>query len=201
LKKFYLSLTLTLVFLTILSVFIVPSVKAAVPSVDVTVNRDFTTDEINLVVQVTGLNPTMACYSLDGQANVTFSGEALGMPNDMHELVKSTNYIALSDLQGGFHTLIFYVSDPEGSNSSTVTFTTGYSEPPPTNSPNPSTDNPTFSSDTDPTQEPIKSNESFSTLAMFLSGVIAGAVIVSLTLLIIYRKQNLKRKEQPTQEA
>jgi hypothetical protein len=43
-----------------------------------------------------------------------------------------------------------------------------------------------------PTQLP---NNSLSILAMILSGVIVGAVLVSITLLVIYRKQNLKRKE------
>jgi hypothetical protein len=42
---------------------------------------------------------------------------------------------------------------------------------------------------------PNTSITSFSTLAMVLSGVVAGAVIVSIALLVIYRKQSLKRKE------
>jgi hypothetical protein len=44
------------------------------------------------------------------------------------------------------------------------------------------------------------SNNSYSTLVMVLSGVIAGAVIVSVAIVVIYRKQILKRKGQVTQE-
>ena len=38
----------------------------------------------------------------------------------------------------------------------------------------------------------------FSNWAMILSGVIAGVIIVSITLLVIYRKQNLKAKDKLT---
>jgi hypothetical protein len=54
----------------------------------------------------------------------------------------------------------------------------------------------------EPTQQPTQTNQTtqqsgnpFSSMAMVLSGVIAGVVIVSIALLIIYRKQNLKRKD------
>jgi hypothetical protein len=46
--------------------------------------------------------------------------------------------------------------------------------------------------------EKQNSNQTISTA--ILSGVIAGAVIVSIALLAIYRKPNLKTKKQPTQE-
>jgi hypothetical protein len=42
------------------------------------------------------------------------------------------------------------------------------------------------------------SGNPFSSMAMLLSGVIAGAVIVSVALLVIYRKQYLKRKDKLT---
>jgi hypothetical protein len=52
---------------------------------------------------------------------------------------------------------------------------------------------------TQSTQAPTQSHDSFSSLAMIFSGVIAGVIIISIALLVIYRKQCLKRKEQPTQ--
>jgi hypothetical protein len=54
---------------------------------------------------------------------------------------------------------------------------------------------PTITQETSISQPTQLPNNSFSFLAMILGVVIAGAVIVSIALLVIYRKQNLKRKE------
>lgn len=124
-------------------------------------------------------------YSLDGLANVTLpQNQAVKVTQNFGgSLPFSVSYrysfIALSGLADGQHVLKGYAVDMFGNTGSTIAnFRINTATPTPTEKPSP---------------QPIQ----ITNIAIIAGGVIAGAVIVSIALLVIYRKQNLKRNNKP----
>jgi hypothetical protein len=112
-------------------------------------------------------------YSLDGQANVTLpQTEATQIGN---QYLYNVTFSGLSD---DMHILNAYATDSFGNTGSTIAnFRINTATPT-------STEKPSF--------QPIQ----ITNIAIIAGGVIDSAVIVSIALLIIYRKQNLKRKDK-----
>jgi hypothetical protein len=130
---------------------------------------EYKTNQVSLNITTDNVNSDI-CYSLDGQANVT-------LPQD--EAIHLQDYcqynLSLLGLTDGMHVLSAYAKDIFGNTASTIA-------------------NFRVNTATSPTEKPSPSPIQITNLSMIMGGVIVGAVIVAVALLVVYRKHNLKMK-------
>jgi hypothetical protein len=161
-------------------------------SIDVQVSVGSSWDEVKLLVQVTGVNPAVASYSLDGCANVTFSGAAVGLPIYEKALVTSVNTIILPDLPGGLHNLTFYVIDgAQDAAVKTVVFSTGNTSPPQTLSPEPTLATQTFLAPQTKQPNVTVSYSNYVFLIALTAAIVGLALVASILLLCRVKRKSL----------
>jgi hypothetical protein len=149
------------------------------PKVSASNLEEYLTDRATLNI-ITDTPVSVISCILDGQAKLTFPQTQVIQVESQYQY-----NVTLSGLADGMHILNVYATDSFGNIGST---TTNFK----VNKVN--TVIPT------PTEKATPKPSEISNTAILLSGVIAGAVIVSIALWVIYRKQNLKTKKQPTKE-
>jgi hypothetical protein len=138
------------------------------PIVAIVRSTEYKTNQAFVNITVDRNDSTLS-YSLDGHANVTLPQTESIQIGSQYQY--NLTYSALSN---GMHILKAYATDSYGNIGSTMA---------------------NFRIN-NTIEKPTQGTLSISSIAI-LSGVIAGVVIVSVALLVIYRKQNLKRNNKP----